>query len=377
MRESHIPEHLLNSLKERQSKGALRTLKKRFPPIDFCSNDYLGFSKLGLLTAKYQGADNSSFATMGSTGSRLISGNSDLIEETEKQIALFHHGSSALIFNSGYDANIGLFSSVPKKNDLVLFDEHIHASIYDGIRLSHAAHYKFRHNNLQSLQELVHRHKANYTNIFIAVESVYSMNGDTAPLVEMVDLYKHEKNIFLIVDEAHAVGVFGKQGRGLCNALNIEKHCFARVYTYGKAMGCHGATVVGSETLRKYLLNFARSFIYTTALPNHSVKSIIGAYQLLIELKQQDLLQENIAYFYSKAKKISGVIESQSAIQSFVVGNNHRADELEALLEKNQIHAKAIKSPTVAEGFERVRICLHAFNTKEEIDLLLSILMSF
>jgi len=405
MHENRFPEHLLKALKEREKNGLLRTLKLNSPAIDFCSNDYLGFSKLGLLkrlenqqgmtrlnppsggslatgnkeqrsSSSAQLASNSE-QMFGSTGSRLITGNSELIEEAEKQIALFHHSESALIFNSGYDANVGLFSSVPQKNDLVLFDEYIHASIYDGIRLSHATHYKFKHNDLNSLSDLVNRHKANHANIFIAVESVYSMDGDTAPLREIAELYKTNNNIFLIVDEAHAIGVFGKQGRGLCSALNLEKKCFARVYTYGKAMGCHGAAVAGSEMLRKYLLNFSRPFIYTTALPAHSIEAVLNAYKLLIETNQQEILRENISYFFTKASSLNNLIKSQSAIQSLLVDNLKRAEELEKLLAANNIHAKAIKSPTVKAGFERIRICLHAYNSREEIDTLINILKSF
>lgn len=369
-----LPEHLLKSLMEREQKGLLRKLKKNFPTIDFCSNDYLGFSKQGLLTKTLRETSSVEAVPFGSTGSRLISGNSELIEGAEKHIALFHHGQTSLVFNSGYDANVGLFSCVPQKRDLVLFDELIHASIYDGIRLSNAAYFKFRHNDISSLQEMISRHKSSYNNIYIAVESVYSMDGDTAPLIEMVDICKTTDNTFLMVDEAHAIGVFGKQGRGLCNALNIETKCFARVYTYGKAMGCHGATVVGSEALRNYLINFSRAFIYSTALPGHSIEGILAAYRLLIETDQQEKLQENIAYFYSKATHLKRMIKSQSAIHSLLVGNNEKAEELELLLAKNNIHSRAIKSPTVKEGTERIRFCLHSFNTRDEIDQLIILL---
>ncbi|MCW3077801.1 MAG: 8-amino-7-oxononanoate synthase [Bacteroidetes bacterium] len=376
MSQHQLPEHLLRSLMEREQKGLLRKLNKRTPPIDFCSNDYLGFSREGFLSEAVRNIEplRKSF---GSTGSRLISGNSDLIEGAEKHIALFHHAPSALIFNSGYDANVGLFSCIPQKHDLVLYDELIHASIYDGIRLSHATHYKFRHNDMASLQDLITRHKSSYNNIYIAVESVYSMDGDTAPLIEMVDLCRVHERTYMLVDEAHALGVFGKQGRGLCSALNIEKKIFARIYTYGKAMGCHGATIVGSEALRNYLINFSRAFIYSTALPGHSIDAILCAYKLLIETNQQERLQENIAYFYTKASGIKKFIPSQSSIHSMIVGDNTRAEELEIILAKNHLHAKAIKSPTVKSGTERVRFCIHAYNTREEIDNLFTLLNVF
>lgn len=372
----NIPNHLFKALAEREQKGMLRKLTTNYPSIDFCSNDYLGFSKLGLLSKKLETSNLKQETVYGSTGSRLISGNSAFIEEAEKQIALFHHASSALIFNSGYDANLGLLSSVPQKDDLVLFDELIHASLYDGIRLGHATHYKFKHNNIDALKDLIQRHQHNFKNIYVVVESVYSMDGDLAPLLEITELLKIQENVFLIVDEAHAIGVFGNQGRGLCNALGIEKKCFARIYTYGKAMGCHGAAIVGDELLRNYLINFSRSFIYTTALPNHSVNAILNAYQLLIETNQKDVLQNNISYFYSKTNTIKALIKSQSAIHSLVVGSNNKADLMEKKLALKNIYAKAIKSPTVKEGTERVRFCIHAFNTKQETDLLIEQIQS-
>jgi 8-amino-7-oxononanoate synthase len=377
----HQPTYLLKALAEREQNGSLRKLTHTFPEIDFCSNDYLGFSKLGLLEAKLQLAfgplEDRGHQYFGATGSRLISGNSQLIDEAEKQIALFHHAQSSLIFNSGYDANVGLLSSVPQKTDLILYDEFIHASIYDGIRLSRATHYKFTHNDTDSVEELIQRHQKNFENIYVVVESVYALDGDSAPLLELVDICQSSKNIFLIIDEAHAIGVFGKQGRGMCNALSIEKKCFARIYTYGKAMGCHGAAIVGSEILRNYLINFSRTFIYTTALPYHSIEAIKHAYQLLIETDQKDALQKNIAYFYSKAANLKNCIKSQSAIHSMVVGSNELVSKLERELTSKNIHARMMKSPIVKSGMERVRFCIHSFNTTEEIDQLVSVISNF
>lgn len=378
----HQPTYLLKSLAEREQNGLLRKLSYTLPDIDFCSNDYLGFSKMGLLDSKLHtlspgGEGNRETQNFGATGSRLISGNSRMIEEAEQQIALFHHAQSALIFNSGYDANVGLLSSVAQKTDLILYDELVHASIYDGIRLSHATHYKFRHNDVEGLEELIQRHQKNFENIYVVVESVYSLDGDSAPLLELVEICQDFKNIFLIVDEAHAIGVFGKQGRGLCNALSIEKQIFARIYTYGKAMGCHGAVIVGSEILRNFLINFCRTFIYTTALPYYSIEAIKYSYQLLIETEQKDLLQSNIAYFYSKAGAFKNCVKSQSAIHSLQLGSNELVDKLDKELRDKNIHARKMKSPIVKPGQERIRFSIHAFNTKEEIDTLVEVLSKF
>ena len=174
------PSFLINSLDKRRKDKTLRKLKIDYPSIDFSSNDYLGFSTQGILYNEINKLDSS--IKIGSTGSRLISGNSSVYQELEQSIALFHQADSALIFNSGYDANLGLLSSVPQKGDLILSDELIHASLIDGIRLSYATHYKFKHNSNEALEALLVRHKETFKEIYIVVESVYSMDGDCAPL---------------------------------------------------------------------------------------------------------------------------------------------------------------------------------------------------
>lgn len=366
-----FPHSLLNKLDQVKEKHLLRSLKTTYPSIDFSSNDYLGFSTQGVLHDKIKSFDSS--VKIGSTGSRLISGNSSLFNETEKIIAGFHQAEAALIFNSGYDANLGLLSSVPQKGDLIISDELIHASLIDGIRLSFATHYKFKHNDIFSLKELLERQRDKFKEAYLVVESVYSMDGDCAPLVELVTLCKLFK-VNLIVDEAHAIGVFGDKGRGLSNELKIENDCFARIYTYGKAMGCHGAVVVGSSELKQYLINFSRSFIYTTAMPEHSLLAIKAAYELLQTTNEIDVLQKNIIYFNSKLKYQQAFIESKSSIHCQLVPGNENVQALEEKLAEKNIFVKAIKSPTVKESQERIRICLHSFNTKQEIDLLLDLL---
>lgn len=365
------PSTIVDLLQQRRIKGSLRSLITSYPSIDFSSNDYLGFSSKGLLAEELKCMNSSNH--VGSTGSRLISGNSMLFQEIENSIAEFHDAESALIFNSGYDANLGLLSSVPQKGDLILSDELIHASLIDGIRLSFATHYKFRHNDVISLKELIERHQDSFNEIYVVVESVYSMDGDLAPLLELAKIGGNEK-IHLIVDEAHAIGVFGENGKGLCQELNIQDDCFARIYTYGKAMGCHGAAIVGSQQLKDYLINFSRSFIYTTAMPEHSLLAIRAAYQLLLKTPEIKKLKSNIHYFNSKINGSSNFIESVSAIHCQLIYGNQEVQQLEEKCAGNNVFVKSIKSPTVKEGKERVRICLHSFNTQEEIDLLFQLL---
>lgn len=367
------PSTITSLLQLRNNKGSLRSLISLYPKIDFSSNDYLGFSTQGYLFEELKTINFSN--KIGSTGSRLISGNSILFNEVENEIAQFHEAESSLIFNSGYDANLGLLSSVPQKGDLILSDELIHASLIDGIRLSFATHYKFQHNSIDALKELISRYKDSFNEIFIVVESVYSMDGDQAPLIELAEICQNESRVHLIVDEAHAIGVFGEKGNGLCQELNIHQDCFARIYTFGKAMGCHGAVVVGSDELKTYLINFSRSFIYTTAMPEHSLLSIKAAYQLLSKTDQKQRLKENIQYFNSRITHLNGFIKSQSAIHCQLIKGNQNVQLLEQKLRDKDLFVKSIKSPTVKEGQERLRICLHSFNTKQEIDLLINTLV--
>jgi 8-amino-7-oxononanoate synthase len=210
----------------------------------------------------------------------------------------------------------------------------------------------------------------------VVVESVYSMDGDSAPLVEISKLCK-DYNLHLIVDEAHAIGVFGEHGKGLCQELNIQDNCFARIYTYGKAMGCHGAAIVGSAELKQYLINFSRSFIYTTAMPEHSLIAIKAAYQLLCKTTEIEKLNTTISYFKSKLNNPEYFIESNSAIHCKLISGNKQVQEIEERLSLSDIFVKSIKSPTVKLGQERIRICLHSFNTKAEIDFLIQVLFSY
>jgi 8-amino-7-oxononanoate synthase len=366
---SKSPLHLVQAIEERKRKGLFRFLRSEYPKIDFSSNDYLGFSKEGSIEKKIRELNLHSDRS-GSTGSRLISGSTNFAEQLEKEIAAFHSAEAALLFNSGYDANIGLISSIPSKRDLIIYDELVHASIHDGLRLSFAKYYKMRHNDMEHLERLIERNVDAVENIYVVVESVYSMDGDCARLKELMKICDN-KRIFLIVDEAHAIGIYGKEGRGLCNELGIEDKIFARVYTYGKAMGCHGAAVVGDKNLRDYLVNFARSFIYTTALPLDSLHRIKAAYELLKEEKFRKQLKENISYFRSLT---TDFIESTSAIQCKLFPGNHNVDVIEKKFEDQDLFVKGIKSPTVKEGAERIRICLHAFNTKEQIKQLADII---
>ncbi|MCZ4243798.1 aminotransferase class I/II-fold pyridoxal phosphate-dependent enzyme [Pedobacter punctiformis] len=361
---SKIEQFLNLKLQQRIDDHSIRRLKTSFPPVDFCSNDYIGFARSEVLKeAVNVELQNLPVYANGSGGSRLLSGNTLYIEETERYIADFHQAESGLIFNSGYDANVGLLSSIPQRGDTIITDELIHASIIDGCRLSYATRYKFAHNDLNDLEAKI---KIGKGNIFVVIESVYSMDGDIPPLTAIATLCeKYGAN--LIVDEAHATGIFGTQGQGLVNQFNLTNQVFARIVTFGKAMGTHGAIILGSQNLRNYLINYARSFIYTTAAPIHSIVAIKCAYQLLLQSDFQ-LIHHKINLFRELAgQKNIASMDSVSPIQGILFSSNEETKAAASKLQEYQFDVRAILSPTVPKGKERLRICLHSFNTDQEI----------
>jgi 8-amino-7-oxononanoate synthase len=374
-----FPKNLSAKLEIRKQNNSLRQLPLSNKLIDFASNDYLGLSKSeAIFHETHQYLINNKIIQNGATGSRLLSGNHKLYPETENYIAQFHKSESALIFNSGYDANVGFFSSLPQKGDLILYDELCHASIRDGIQLSNAKAYKFNHNDFEDLEKLILRNKNSV--IYIVTESVFSMDGDTPNLEELVQV-SEKYNCYLVIDEAHALGVFGDKGEGLVQMLDLQNQVFARIMTFGKGLGCHGAAILGSLELTDYLVNFSRSFIYTTGLSPHSVATILMLYYSLDKEKQSiELLRENIIHF-NQEKNLLGLkqlfVRSKSAIQSAIIPGNEKVKTIANQLQENGFDVKAILSPTVPEGQERLRFCLHSFNSKEEISEVLRLLSTF
>jgi 8-amino-7-oxononanoate synthase len=374
-----FPKKLNSKLIDRRDNNSLRELYNKKALIDFSSNDYLGFSKNKHISIQVaQHLEKEPFIN-GSTGSRLLSGNHALHEDVENELANFFIAPAALIFNSGYDANIGLLSSVPQHGDIILFDELCHASIRDGIRLSHAKSYSFKHNDLADLKKKFSNTITTKGNTYLIVESIYSMDGDAAPMMELVEFCKN-KSCYLIVDEAHSSGVYGDFGKGLIVELGLENDVFARVHTFGKALGCHGAVVVGSEKLRTFLINYARSFIYTTALPLHSILTIKYSVNELLKTNELFKLKSNIAIFKNelKALKLEKMfIDSNSPIQCCIIQNATIAKKIARDIRSQNYDIKAILSPTVPKGKERLRMCIHSYNSLKEIKDILKLLSTF
>ncbi|WP_214070699.1 8-amino-7-oxononanoate synthase [Mucilaginibacter sp. dw_454] len=360
--------YIKTRLDQRRQDGGYRSLKPENNLVDFCSNDYLGFARSAVLQHMLAEEIENHPHLNGATGSRLISGNTVYTEDLEQEIADLFGAEAGLLFNSGYDANLGLLSSLPQRGDTIITDELIHASLIDGARLSHANRYTFKHNDLASLETKLQNAKGL---IYVVTESIFSMDGDSPKLEAMLALTeKYQAN--LIVDEAHAVGLYKT---GIVSNLGLQDRVFARVITFGKGLGCHGAIVLGTNLLRQYLINYARSFIYTTAAPFHQLATAKSAFRLLQTSDLQiDELNKVIELFKKTIATKSGseyaLIDSDSAIQCILLKNNDKAKATAAHLQAKGFDVRAILSPTVAEGSERIRICLHAYNTADEITLL-------
>ena len=375
----NLPNNLILKITSRKNNNSYRELSNNHGLIDFSSNDYLGFSQNDTIIKSVKIASKNTVFFNGSTGSRLLSGNHKTHFEVENEIAQFFKTPSALIFNSGYDANLGLLSCVPQRGDIILFDELCHASIRDGIRLSNAAAYSFKHNCIKDLKKKYLNTKKASATTYIVIESIYSMDGDKAPLKEISD-FCGNYSCYLIVDEAHATGVFGVKGKGLIDQLCLENFILARIITFGKALGCHGSVILGSNDLRNFLINFARPFIYTTAMSIHNVLTMKYALRELENTNELTKLKRNINIFRDTIKKYNlqtNFIESESAIQSCIIGNPIRAKEIAAKIQKENYDVKAILFPTVPLGTERIRFCVHSYNTSTQIKDLLNLFREF
>lgn len=375
-----FPQRLADKLERREQDNALRKLTTGRASVDFSSNDYLGLAHSDtLITLTDTLLKNSGTVHSGSTGSRLISGNHQWYTDLEALLSDYYAADDALIFNSGYDANIGFFSSVPQRGDVVLYDELIHASIRDGLQMGVSRHYRFNHNDLEGLEVLLNKFSGGEAVVYVVTESVFSMDGDSPDLGMMSRLCERYEAC-LVVDEAHAIGILGDGGRGLTYDPDIRDKVFARILTFGKAPGVHGAAILGSVRLKQYLVNFARSLIYTTALPPHALAAIMASHRLMADDTLRDQLEERRCFLKKKLESEGGALNyhlGDAAIATVVIPGNGKVRAVAASLREEGFDVKAILSPTVPEGQERLRICLHTYNSLEEIESLIGSLLIF
>ncbi|KAH9907925.1 PLP-dependent transferase [Xylariomycetidae sp. FL2044] len=410
-------------LTKRKSQNKLRQLKTPPPnAVDFSSNSYLSLSTNSHIQRAFldrlqsEAARTGSPSILGSGGSRLLDGNSVLAEDLEKQIAAFHGAEAGLLFNSAFDANVGLLGCVPRAGDVVLYDELIHASVHDGMRMSRSTRkIAFSHSSVvadmwkenavdeshgasatetEGLEHVLRQIasgeggrevRSGMSNVFICVEGIYSMDGDIVDLLrvcEAVDKFLPLGNGYIIVDEAHSVGVLGEDGRGLVCELGLEDRIWARVLGFGKAMSCTGGMVLCSSTTRRYLINYARTLIYTTSMAFPTLASIQVVYEYVMngeaEARRQ-YLHELTRLCYKCIRELHQRQEPNNRILG--IQQHPPASPIIPLLtaypRSLASHCQArgfvvwpIVSPTVALGKERVRICLHAGNTTSEVEKL-------
>jgi 8-amino-7-oxononanoate synthase len=332
--------------------------------IDFASNDYLGFLKNKIVSEE-------------------ILRKEPIFEEAEEFIAAFHQTESASIFNSVQEANHAFFSSIPKKGDLILFDELCHESILQEIQLSNAKSYPFQHNDFEDLKKLIENATTKNQNskpIYIVTESVFSKDGDTPNLEELIQLsQQHHCN--LVIDESNSLGVFGSKGEGLIQMLGLQDFCFARIISFGNALAFGGGAIIGSNDLKKHLGNFDVRSISPREISSMSAAAILIAYKHLESEKQNiQRLRENIVHF-NQELNLLGLkplfVRSKSAIQSAIISGNQNVKRISSQFQEKGFDVKAIFSPEVPEGQERLRFCLHSFNSKEEISEVLRLLSAF
>lgn len=351
-------------LTKRRGDGTLRHLGHQAGSIDFASNDYLGLARSKILSElvfmEWQHLQLQ-HGGLGATGSRLLTGDSIYARNLEAHIAAFHQHESALLFSCGYMANLGLMTAIATADDTILFDAHVHASMRDGIRLSRARALPFRHNDLNHLQERL-KSRASRGNCFICIESLYSTDGTFAPLAAACRLAA-QYGALMLVDEAHAVGVYGPQGQGLAAEQKVSHLLCAQVVTFGKALGCHGAAILGSAKLKELLINYARTLIYTTAMPVLNLAAIRCSYALLPTLDKARVQLQSLAAICREHQ----LCDSGSHIQAVVMPGSWYAKQKASKLQEQGFDVRALVSPTVQQGKEVLRLNLHAYNSSQDL----------
>ena len=330
--------------------------------INFSSNDYLGL-------AQHPDLKSAAVAAIerwgtGSGASRLVTGSTALHEALEAEIAAWKSTDTAVAFNSGYQANLGVLSALTKRGDRIFYDQRVHASLKDGIKVSQATSHEFLHNDLAHLRTLLEQHSSSRLRL-IVTESVFSMDGDLAPLAEIWELTQ-AFDCLLLVDEAHGIGVFGPEGGGVCSQMGLNSSTLIQVGTCGKALGSFGAYVACSLPVAELLRNRSRSFIYTTALPPPAIAATQAAIRHVRKCPAaRKQLYRNRQYFESR----SGV-STLSQIIPIVLGSSHTAMAVSQDLKEQGLWVQAIRPPTVPQGTARLRVSLSAAHSYKQIDRL-------
>ncbi|MDJ0598199.1 MAG: 8-amino-7-oxononanoate synthase [Crocosphaera sp.] len=379
-------EFIERELQEREKSNNLRQLNSVYPKdavtvikngkslINFSSNDYLGLSKHPKIIAASQDYLNQ-YGT-GSTASRLVTGTYDIHEKLEQKLAKLCGKESALLFNTGFQANTTIIPTLVNQQSLILCDRLIHSSLLQGILLSKAQWKRYKHNDLNHLDKLLQKAiLQGYNRILIVTETVFSMEGDRSDVDALIQL-SQQYNTLLYLDDAHALGIMGEKGMGLtANKSGID----ISLGTFGKAIGSFGAFITTSKLMRDYLINCCPGFIYTTALPPAVIGSIDAAFDIIPRLDQErKYLLQQVNYVQNKLKNLGyQVLNSNSPIIPVIIGDEMQALNLSQYLEKNGILATAIRPPTVPKNTARIRLVLSSQHQPEHINYLIDLLQQY
>lgn len=363
---------IAESLERLRSRGNYRSIPPadRREYLDFTSNDYLGLAGMKTLQEKFFARTGTTAIPLSSSASRLLSGVQEEFEALEEKLERLY-GRSALLFNSGYHANTGMIAALGDSHTLILADKLVHASIIDGYRLSDARMVRFRHNDIAHLEKLLARMAGDYERVIVVVESVYSMDGDSPDLQAITELKQRYGNVMVYVDEAHAFGVCGPKGLGLCATPEIAGDVDIVVGTLGKAGASSGAFVITGKRIKEYAVNSARSLIFSTAIPPICCSWTNFLLDKIIVMDDERQHLKNLGVRLAESlQPLTDVEITPSHIQPFILGDSRRAVELSGALLEEGIKVLPIRTPTVPAGTERLRISLSAGMDVSDVDRL-------
>ena len=336
--------------------------------LNMSSNDYLGLASNENLRQSFLQQYGDNFPSFTSSSSRLLTGNFPVYTDLEQFIAQRFQRESALLFNSGYHANLGILPALTTTKSLILADKLVHASMIDGIRLSQCEFFRYRHNDYEHLKSLLEKNAGKFDRTFIVTESVFSMDGDVADLNYLAQLKTQFPNTYLYVDEAHAIGVYGKNGLGIAERANVIADIDLLVGTFGKALASMGAYVVCDQILKECLINQMRPLIFSTALPPFNVAWTHFIFERLPQLsKERTHLEQLSAFLRQEVEHRTQIMPSQTCIVPYILGENEATLAKAKALQEQGYYCLPIRPPTVPKGTSRIRLSLTADMTMDEV----------
>ena len=336
--------------------------------LNMSSNDYLGLASNENLRQSFLQQYGDNFPSFTSSSSRLLTGNFPVYTDLEQLIAQRFQRESVLLFNSGYHANLGILPALTTTKSLILADKLVHASMIDGIRLSQCEFFRYRHNDYEHLKNLLEKNAGKFDRTFIVTESVFSMDGDVVDLNYLVQLKKQFPNTYLYVDEAHAIGVYGKNGLGIAERANVIADIDLLVGTFGKALASMGAYVVCDQILKECLINQMRPLIFSTALPPFNVAWTHFIFERLPQLsKERTHLEQLSAFLRQEVEHRTQIMPSQTCIVPYILGENEATLAKAKALQEQGYYCLPIRPPTVPKGTSRIRLSLTADMTMDEV----------